>query len=244
MRHLHGRALVIAMCIGQLGNLLPHVAVPAIMAQHLIPLWKLSATQAGLMASAYAIGYMLSVPVLTALTDRFDARRILFAGSLVSGVATIAFGLYADGLVSAIVLWGIAGAGFGGAYMPGLKALTDRLPPGDASRSVTLYTASFSVGVGLSFLVSQLVADRIGWRAAFLITGLGPLLMIAACLMLAPFRPQHTSGNPSISAPCCATGPRSATSSVMARTASSFTACAPGWCRSGPSSRRATRATC
>ena len=99
------------------------------------------------MASAYAIGYMLSVPVLTALTDRFDARGILFAGSLVSGLATVAFGLFADGLASAILLWGIAGAGFGGAYMPGLKALTDRLPPGDASRSVTLYTSSFSVGV-------------------------------------------------------------------------------------------------
>jgi len=56
--------------------------------------------------------------VLTALTDRFDARGILFAGSLVSGLATIAFGLFAYGLVSAIVLWGIAGAGFGGAYMP------------------------------------------------------------------------------------------------------------------------------
>ena len=41
MRHLQGRALVIAMCIGQIGNLLPHVVVPAIMAQHLIPLWKL-----------------------------------------------------------------------------------------------------------------------------------------------------------------------------------------------------------
>jgi len=62
MKHLQGRALVTAMCIGQIGNLLPHVAVPAIMAQHLIPLWKLSATQAGLMASAYAVGYMLSVP--------------------------------------------------------------------------------------------------------------------------------------------------------------------------------------
>ena len=86
MKHLQGRALVIAMCIGQIGNLLPHVVVPAIMAQHLIPLWGLSATQAGLMASAYAVGYMLSVPVLTALTDRFDARGILFAGSLVSGL--------------------------------------------------------------------------------------------------------------------------------------------------------------
>ena len=36
--------------------------------------------------------------------------------------------------------------------MPGLKALADRLPPGDMSRSVTLYTGSFSVGVGLSSL--------------------------------------------------------------------------------------------
>jgi len=193
---MKGRALVLAMCVGQLGNLLPHVVVPAIMAQHLIPLWGLSAAQAGLMASAYAFGYMLAVPVLTALTDRIDARGILFAGSLVSGLATIAFGLFADGLASAIVLWGIAGAGFGGAYMPGLKALTDRLPPGDTSRSVTLYTSSFSVGVGLSFLVAQIVADHLGWRAAFLVTGFGPLLMIMACLMLAPFQPKPAGGHP------------------------------------------------
>src|SRR4051812_18931571 len=194
--HLAGRSLVVAMCIGQIGNLLPHVVVPAIMAQHLIPLWGLSATQAGLMASAYAVGYMLSVPVLTALTDRFDARGILLGGSLVSGVATVAFGLFADGLTSAILLWGIAGAGFGGAYMPGLKALTDRLPVGDASRSVTLYTASFSVGVELSFLVSQLVADHFGWRAAFFITGIAPMAMVATSLMLAPFKPQPSPGHP------------------------------------------------
>jgi hypothetical protein len=37
--HLTGRALVAAMCAGQVGNLLPHVVVPAIMAEHLIPLW-------------------------------------------------------------------------------------------------------------------------------------------------------------------------------------------------------------
>src|SRR5438552_4033123 len=196
MAPLTGRALVAAMCLGQVGNLLPHVVVPAIMAQYLMPLWNLSASQAGLMASAYAFGYMLAVPLLTALTDRIDARGILLAGSLLSGVATLAFGLFADGLVSASLWWGLAGVGFGGAYMPGLKALTDRLPSGDTSRSVTLYTASFSIGVGLSFLVSQLVADRFGWRSAFFVTGFGPLAMIAACLMLAPFQPRPSSGHP------------------------------------------------
>jgi predicted MFS family arabinose efflux permease len=52
-----------------------------------MPLWDLNAAQAGLMASAYAFGYMLAVPVLTTLTDRIDARRILIIGSASSGRA-------------------------------------------------------------------------------------------------------------------------------------------------------------
>lgn len=75
MMPLSGKSLVVAMCVGQVGNLLPHVVVPAVMAQHLIPLWRLSAGEAGLMASAFAIGYMLAVPVLTALTDRLEDRK-------------------------------------------------------------------------------------------------------------------------------------------------------------------------
>ena len=190
---LSGRALVVAMCVGQVGNLLPHVVVPAVMTRHLIPQWDLSASQAGFMASAFALGYMLAVPFLTTLTDRKDARLILLTGSAVSGLATFAFGWFADGLWSAIVIWGLAGIGFAGAYMPGLKALVDRLPPGDSSRSITFYTATYSIGVGLSFLIAQIAADALGWRAAFFLTALGPLAMIAACLGMAPVRPVPSS---------------------------------------------------
>jgi predicted MFS family arabinose efflux permease len=186
---LSGRALVFAMCFGQLGNLLPHVAVPAVMPQHLMPLWSLSGAEAGFMASAFSFGYMLAVPILTTLTDRIDARLILLVGSIATALATIAFGRCADGLWSATAIWGLVGIGFAGAYMPGLKALTDRLPPGDTSRSITLYTASFSVGVGLSYLVAQLVADWHGWRQAFLITGLGPLIMVVACIAMPAVKP-------------------------------------------------------
>jgi nitrate/nitrite transporter NarK len=69
------------MCIGQVGDLLAHVAVPAIMPQHLKPIWPLSASEAGLLASSFAVGYMLTVSVLTALSDRLDARLILLTGS-------------------------------------------------------------------------------------------------------------------------------------------------------------------
>jgi len=182
------------MCIGQVGNLLPHVTLSANLAQHLMPAWGLSAAEGGLMASGYAFGYMLAVPVLTTLTDRIDARIVLLCGSIVSGLATAAFGIFAEGFWSGTLIWSFAGLGFAGAYMPGLKALTDRLPAGDSSRAVTLYTSSFSVGVGLSFLVAQVLADTWGWRTAFYLTGIGPVAMVAACLLMAPRKPAPKAG--------------------------------------------------
>ncbi|TGD94602.1 MFS transporter [Methylobacterium nonmethylotrophicum] len=183
------------MCVGQVGNLLPHVVVQAIMAKHLIPLWGLSASEAGMMAGAYAFGYMLAVPVLATLSDRIDARKILGAGTLVSMAAVLAFPFVAHDLLTASLMWGLAGLGFAGAYMPGLKALTDRLDPGDASRSVTLYTSSFSLGVALSFLIAQVAADRFGWQSAFLVTGLGPAAMLVAVALMAPVPPPPAQGS-------------------------------------------------
>ena len=182
------------MCLGQLGSLLPHVVVPSILAAFLIPEWQLSGAQAGLLAGSGAAGYMLAVPVLATLTDRIDARKILIAGSAVSALGTLLFGLFATGLWSGALFNAIAGIGFAGAYMPGLKALTDRLAPGNSSRAITFYTSSFSLGVGLSFLVSQLVAESFGWRSAFYVTALGPIVMLAVCLLLRPVAAEARAG--------------------------------------------------
>jgi MFS family permease len=190
--------LVAAMCVGQVANLLSHVAVPAVLASHLIPLWSLSASEAGVMAGAYSIGYMLAVPVLMTLTDRVDARLVLITGSALMGAATACFGLFADGFLSGTIFWALSGIGCAGAYMPGLRALTDRLGTGDQSRSITLYTACFSLGVGLSFLVTQVLAEWTGWRSAFVVTGAAPLVMIAVCVMLEPrWPPPRPNGLPS-----------------------------------------------
>jgi predicted MFS family arabinose efflux permease len=191
---LEGRPVIVAMCMGQLGSLLPHVVVPSILAAFLIPEWHLTGAQAGLLAGSGAAGYMVTVPVLATLTDRKDARKILIAGSALSALGTLLFGLFASGLWSGAFFNAVAGVGFAGAYMPGLKALTDRLAPGDSSRAVTLYTSSFSFGVGLSFLVAQLVAEHWGWRTAFFVTAVGPLVMLSICFLLRPVEPKPAQG--------------------------------------------------
>jgi hypothetical protein len=88
-------------------------------------------------------GLIRAAPCLTPHHCVFRALRKLIAGSAVSALGTLLFGLFATGLWSGAFFNAIAGIGFAGAYMPGLKALTDRLAPGDSSRAVTLYTSSF-----------------------------------------------------------------------------------------------------
>src|SRR2546423_11237027 len=81
---LEGRAVIVAMCLGQLGSLLPHVVVPSILAAFLIPEWHLSGAQAGLLAGSGAAGYMLAVPVLATPTGRIDRSQNLIPDSAVS----------------------------------------------------------------------------------------------------------------------------------------------------------------
>ena len=62
--------------------------------------------------------------------------------------------------------------------MPGLKALTDRLPVGDTSRSVTPIHGELLCW--RRALVSGRTArsrESFGWRAAFYVTGIGPIIM-------------------------------------------------------------------
>ncbi len=68
-----------------------------------------------------------------------------------------------------------------GTYMPGLKALTDRIEGPRQPRAVAFYTSSFGIGVALSFLLSGEIAAALSWQWAFGLAALGaPLAMALA----------------------------------------------------------------
>jgi predicted MFS family arabinose efflux permease len=190
---LGGWPLIAVMCLGQVGNHLPHVALSALLAQHLMPVWKLNAAEGGLMASGYAFGYMLAAPVLTTLTDRTDARNVLLCGSVVSGPATIVFGIFAEGFWSGIAIWSLAGIGVRRRLHAGAEGPDRPIARGRHLAGGHPIRVEFSLGVGLSFLVAQVVADVWGWRWAFLITGVGPIAMVVACFLMASRPPEARS---------------------------------------------------
>jgi hypothetical protein len=116
--------------------------VPSLLPQ-LSQQWSLSATEGGWLGGIFFLGYILAVPVLVSLTDRIDARRIYLASAALSGLALAGFARLADSFATALGWWWLAGLGLAGTYMPGLKALTDRLPVAAQSRATAFYTATF-----------------------------------------------------------------------------------------------------
>lgn len=147
-------------------------------------LWGLTNVEAGLIGSAFFVGYIATVSYWTALTDRIDGRRVYVTGCLLAVVGGAGFGLAAQGLASAIVLHAVLGAGVAGTYMPGLRLLSDRVSGPSQSRYIAFYTSFFGIGTAISLALAGYLAASHGWRAAFVASAAGPLLAGIAVLAL------------------------------------------------------------
>ncbi len=138
--------------------------------------WGLSNSEAGLIGGIYYAGYVAATPVLTSLTDRVDSRRVYVAACLVSVAGAAGFALFAQGLATALLFQMMIGIGLGGTYMPGMRMLADRLEGTTQSRSVGIYAACFGVGSSVSIVTCGAIGAGYGWKWAFVLGTLGPLV--------------------------------------------------------------------
>ena len=182
---------MLIVCLGEILGMTPlamFLALQPVLAQE----WQLSNTMSGWISSSYYGGYMLAVPVLASLTDRFDARSVWLGATALGAAAAAGFGVFAHGVWTAVLFQALAGASLAGTYMPGLKLMDDRVPGLLHPRQVAFYTTSFTLGSSASyFLVGQL-AEVLAWSTAIVCVALGPVI---AWLMIytafTPVPPAH-----------------------------------------------------
>lgn len=163
------------LCAAQVGTMLGYATYPTLL-NTLQAEWHMNNTEAGVVSGAYFGGYMLAVPLLTALTDRIDARRIHIFACMLAALGSFGFAFLARDFLTAALFQACVGIGLAGTYMPGLKILSDRVAGPRQSRYVSFYTTSFTVGASASFLLPLAALPLVGWRGTFALTGLGPLL--------------------------------------------------------------------
>ena len=156
--------------------------------------WQLSNLESGLIASAFFFGYMLVVPLATALTDRVDARKVYLVGGLSATCGLLGMAFFAVNFWTALIFMAINGAGLAATYMPGLKILSDRIETGELTRHIAFYTAFFGIGTGFSYLCSGWILNGLGWHYVFGIIALGPLSAFLIVLLFIPSL-QHEKWN-------------------------------------------------
>jgi MFS family permease len=165
---------LLALCATQLGALIVFMsfagALPLIQAD-----WGLSNAQAGAIQAARQAGYVLAVLLLSSLTDYVRVERLIAASALWAALSNLAFAQLARGVTSGMVLQALMGAGVAGIYMPGMKLISQRVPPGRRGRAVGLFVSSFTLGAAASIALGGGLAAALGWRTAFALTSLGPL---------------------------------------------------------------------
>lgn len=161
------RRLVAALCAAHVLTMVGTFAFAALVPTFIAE-WHLSNTEVGWISGAFFGAYAVAVPMLTAWTDRTDARHIYIGGATAAAVASAGFALVADDFWSALLFRAAGGAAMAATFMPGLRVLIDRYGGIRQSRAVAFYTSSFSLGTAVSFQAAGSVAAIWGWPAAFL----------------------------------------------------------------------------
>jgi predicted MFS family arabinose efflux permease len=166
--------------------------LPALLPDY-IDRWHLTKTEAGWLIGVFFAAYVVAVPALVSLTDRIPTRRVYAVGAGLTALSHLGFAFVADGFWSALVLRAVAGMGWAGAYMPGLKAIADTLEGRAQSRAVSLHAAGVGVAGASSYAVAGVVDTVAGPSAAFAFGGLSALIALLLAWRVMPKGvPEHS----------------------------------------------------
>lgn len=183
--------LTLLLCLAEILSMTSFAAFPAL-TPYFFDHWGLSGTEAGWINGAYFFGFTTVGFVAATLTDRIDARKIVLFGNLLAMIGAYGFAFYADDFFSALPWRFLSGAALAASYMPGLKLLTDRLPEGNQSRSIAFYTACFSTGSAVSFLLVGLAEKAFGAHQALILVLAGPPLSLLIVWFATKPKPNHS----------------------------------------------------
>lgn len=140
--------------------------------------------EAGLLATAFLLGYFVTSPLFGARADKGARKGLIAIGVAVWSLATVLSGL-ADSfalLVAARVVVGVGEASYA-TLAPTI--IDDLTPPAQKGRALAVFYLAIPLGAALGYVLGGFIEVRWGWRAAFFVCG-GPGLVLAlACLWIA-----------------------------------------------------------
>ncbi|MFL6551585.1 MAG: spinster family MFS transporter [Povalibacter sp.] len=148
----------------------------------------LSDTALGVVNTAFVLIYALVGIPLGRLTDRWVRTRVIAIGVAVWSLFTAASGMamsYGSFIATRIGV----GVGEASCAPAGQSLIGDLYPPERRARAMGVFMLGLPLGLFFAYLLSGVIAERWGWRAAFLIASVpGLILALLMWLIREPVR--------------------------------------------------------
>jgi len=126
--------------------------------------------------SSTFLGMMLGSLVTGFLGDRYGRRFTYQANLAVFGLASLA-AAFAPNMAVLIALRFIMGLGLGAENVVGYSTMTEFVPPAHRGRWLGLVAVFVVTGLPVSALAAWALVPALGWRAMFVLGGVGALLV-------------------------------------------------------------------
>jgi predicted MFS family arabinose efflux permease len=135
----------------------------------------LSSGAAGIVITVCQIGYALGLFLLVPLGDLIDRRRLVVAQTVASAAALAVVGVSPNGIVFLVAMFTV---GMLAVVVQVLVAFAAALAgPREAGRAVGSVTSGVVVGILMARTIAGALADVGGWRAVYLSSSVGMLLI-------------------------------------------------------------------
>ncbi|MBK5458157.1 MFS transporter [Peribacillus sp. TH27] len=135
----------------------------------------INATQAGSYMTAFYIGYVVTQIPGGFLIDRYGYRKVLLGCFSIIGLFTFLTGV-APSFEIGIATRVIAGIGSGAIFSAGLVVINDWFPENRRGLANGIFMTATSLAVSLVNLYVPTMANGFGWRSAFYVSGILPLI--------------------------------------------------------------------
>jgi AAHS family 4-hydroxybenzoate transporter-like MFS transporter len=138
--------------------------------------WHLTRADFTLAQTAALVGYAGSAALVAGLGDRWGRRPILILAAALMGTASLLTASSHN--VLELSLWRfLTGAGFG-ASVPNATAITSEFVPARRRAAlITIMYANIALGAVVAGFAAPPVYAAFGWRAVFIVGGIGPILV-------------------------------------------------------------------
>jgi MFS family permease len=162
--------------------------------------FQFSDTQMGLLGGlAFALFYStLGIPIAR-LADQRSRVNIIAISIAVWSAATAATG-FAKTFSHLLIARLCVGIGEAGCSPPAYSLISDYFEPEKRARAMSIYSMGIGGGIFLGYLVSGVVAEQYGWRAAFFVVGIPGVLLALLLKLTLREPPRGFSDNISVAA--------------------------------------------